>query len=328
MRMATSYRRPLTIGLINNMPDQAVKATERQFEALLSAAAGTVDVRLRLFALGRVARSEAALDYMRPKYEPARMLFAGGVDCLIVTGAQPRAAHVRNEPFWGELAEVIDWAKENTLSAIFSCLAVHAAVLHLDRIERRRLSGKLVGVFSFTSQGGHPLVGGRGTSRLVPHSRYNDLSAEDLELAGYDILSDSPAHGVDAFTKSFDSQFLFLQGHPEYDADSLAREYRRDLRRFVLRESKDLPALPRAYFPSAAEDELRRMEQQASLGADRLSLEAVDRVEFLAPKRPSWRSSAVALYRNWIDATATRAGSCRNAVEAKASAAVASLPPA
>ena len=184
-----------------------------------------------------------------------------------------------------ELVEVIDWAKTNTLSTIFSCLAAHAAVLHLDQIERRRLSGKLVGVFSFTSQG-HPLVGARRTTRLVPHSRYNDLSAEDLELAGYDILSDSPAHGVDAFTKSFDSQFLFLQGHPEYEADSLAREYRRDLRRFILKESQNLPAPPLTYFPSAAEDELRRIEEQASLSADRLSLEAVDRVESLAPKRP------------------------------------------
>jgi homoserine O-succinyltransferase/O-acetyltransferase len=317
MGMAANYRRSLTIGLINNMPDQAVKATERQFEALLSAAAGTVDVRLRLFALGRVARSQAALDYMRPKYEPARMLVAGGVDCLIVTGAQPSAAHVRNEPFWEELAEVIDWAKENTLSAIFSCLAAHAAVLHLDRIERRRLSGKLVGVFPFASQGGHPLVGARGTNRLVPHSRYNDLSAEDLELAGYKILSESPAHGVDAFTKSFVSQFLFLQGHPEYDADSLAREYRRDLRRFVLREITDLPVMPRAYFPSAAENELRRMQEHAAPGADRLSLEAVDRLEILAPKRRSWRSAAVALYRSWIDAIATRARSRRNAEEAK-----------
>jgi homoserine O-succinyltransferase len=325
--MAANYLRPLTIGLINNMPDQAVKATERQFEALLSAAAGTVDVRLRLFALGRVARSEAALDYMRPKYEPARMLIAGGVDCLIVTGAQPSAAHVRNEPFWEELAEVIDWAKENTLSAIFSCLAAHAAVLHLDRIERRRLSGKLVGVFSFASQGGHPLVGARGTNRLVPHSRYNDLLAADLELAGYDVLSESPAYGVDAFTKSFVSQFLFLQGHPEYDADSLAREYRRDLRRFVLRESTDLPVRPRAYFPSAAESELRRMEQHASLGADRLSLEAVDRVEVLAPKKRSWRSAAVDLYGNWIDAIATRARSRRNAEDAETGT-VAPLPSA
>ena len=153
MRKATNFCRSLTIGLINNMPDQAVRATERQFAVLIDAAAGTVDVRLRLFALGRVARSEAAMDYMRPKYEPARALVAGGVDCLIVTGAQPSAASVRNEPFWEELVEVIDWAKTNTLSAIFSCLAAHAAVLHLDQIERRRLSGKLVGVFSFISQG-------------------------------------------------------------------------------------------------------------------------------------------------------------------------------
>ncbi len=301
------------------MPDQAVRATERQFGTLTNAAAGVVDVRLRLFALERVARSQAAHDYMKTKYEPMSALMEGGVDCLIVTGAQPSAPHVRNEPFWEELAEVIEWAKDNTFSAIFSCLAAHAAVFYLDGIERRRLSGKQVGVFSFSSQG-DPLVGERGTVRLVPHSRYNDLPGADLELAGYDILSDSPVHGVDAFTKSFESQFLFLQGHPEYDADSLAREYRRDLRRFVLRESPDLPARPWAYFPAAAEDELRRMEGQVRLGADCLSLGAIDRIEFLAPQRPRWRSAAVALYRNWIAETAARAGSGRTGEETKAAA--------
>jgi len=328
MRTSTNSHLPLTIGLINNMPDQAVKATERQFGTLIRAAAGAVNIRVRLFAFERVARSEAALHYMKSRYQPARALIAGGVDCLIVTGAQPSAAHVRNEPFWEELAEVIDWAKQNTFSAMFSCLAAHAAVFHLDGIERRRLSAKLAGVFAFANHGGHPIAGARGTTRLVPHSRYNGLSAEDLELAGYDILSDSPIHGVDSFTKSYDSQFLFLQGHPEYDADTLAREYRRDLRRFVLRVSEDVPTRPCAYFPAAAEGELRRMERQARLRPERLSFEAIDRLEFLAPKQRSWRSAAVSLYSNWVMATAARANSCRRAENTKAAATVAAFPPA
>jgi hypothetical protein len=62
----------------------------------------------------------------------------------IVTGAEPRAARLTDEPYWTALTQVMDWARENTISSVYSCLAVHAAVLHMDGVERHKLLGVMV----------------------------------------------------------------------------------------------------------------------------------------------------------------------------------------
>ena len=51
----------LTIALVNNMPDSALKATERQFMRLVQGAAGKRRIRFRCFALPSVARSRKAM---------------------------------------------------------------------------------------------------------------------------------------------------------------------------------------------------------------------------------------------------------------------------
>ena len=82
----------LFVGLVNNMPDAALRATERQFSRLLQAAAGAIDVRLRLYALPEVPRSAQARAAMAARYRDADEIFSDGVDALIVTGAEPVAA--------------------------------------------------------------------------------------------------------------------------------------------------------------------------------------------------------------------------------------------
>ena len=96
--------------------------------------------------------------------------------------------------------------------------------------------------------------------RPVPHSRYNGLLRSELEQAGYAILTSSPGCGVDSFVKCFGSQFVFLQGHPEYDANSLAREYRRDIDLSLRGESDRIPARPTGYFGPEAEAKLNAMD--------------------------------------------------------------------
>lgn len=129
----------LTIGLINNMPDPALKATERQFMKLLQAAAGPRRIRFHCFSLPSVKRSPEAKWHVESEYSDLTELRRHSFDGLIVTGAEPVAPELDQEPYWRDLTELIDWAKLNTRSAIWSCLAAHAAVLHLDHIERRRL---------------------------------------------------------------------------------------------------------------------------------------------------------------------------------------------
>lgn len=155
-------RRRIEIGLINNMGDRALRATERQFAALVAGAANNFDLRLRIFALKETPRSPSAREYIAARYEPASAILRAELHALIFTGAQPLADRLDHEPYWDELVELIDWAKANTASTILSCLAAHTAVLHLDGVKRRRLPEKRTGVFAFTAKRTHPLVGQKG----------------------------------------------------------------------------------------------------------------------------------------------------------------------
>jgi homoserine O-succinyltransferase/O-acetyltransferase len=286
------------------MGDEALKVTERQFAGLLGMCAGDVDVQLRLFGLKRTPRSPAALEYIGARYEPASAIIDSKLDALIITGAQPRADRLSEEPYWEELIDLIDWAKESTASTILSCLAAHAAVLHLDGVERWPLPEKCAGVFSFAVEQDHPFVGERGLARLAPHSRHNGLSRSELERAGYCVLTSSPVQGVDTFTKSFGSQFVFLQGHPEYDANSLAREYRRDLARYLRGETDAEPVAPKGYFAPEAEAQLRGLERPAREDPRRPPIEILSQIEGWAPLQADWRGDALRFFRGWLETIA------------------------
>src|SRR5436309_13304066 len=76
----------LTIGLINNMPDPALQATERQFVALLGAAADGLGVRLRPYALPEVPRTEWGREYVTRFHAALGALWSSRLECLSVTG--------------------------------------------------------------------------------------------------------------------------------------------------------------------------------------------------------------------------------------------------
>ena len=253
----------LTIGLINNMPDGALKATERQFMRLLQAAAGERRVRLLCFSLPSVKRSAAAQIHIDRDYADIARLDRLPIDALIVTGAEPIAVRLSDEPFWHELTGIIDWAAINTRSTIFSCLAAHAAVEHLDRIERQRLPAKCSGVFDCVKATDDWLTRGLPAAVRISHSRYNELRESDLVAGGYEVLTRSREAGVDIFSCALKSRFIFFQGHPEYDANSLQREYMRDLARFLNGERDEYPAIPTLYFDEPTETQLRKFERRA-----------------------------------------------------------------
>ncbi len=240
--------RCLHIGLVNNMPDAALEATERQFRTLLDEAADGIAVRLSFFALPEVPRSERAGRRIAGSYLPVSELWESRLDGLIVTGAEPVAANLQDEPYWPSLARLIDWAEYNTYSSIWSCLAAHAAVLHIDGIGRRRLTDKLFGVFECANVAEHPLTAGIPNRFRLPHSRWNDLPGDALAACGYRILTRFNDGRVDTFVKQRKNLFVFFQGHPEYEAASLLLEYRRDFRRFLNRERDAYPAMPQGYF--------------------------------------------------------------------------------
>jgi homoserine O-succinyltransferase/O-acetyltransferase len=192
----------LTIGLINNMPDSALQATERQFMRLLKAAAGNNRIRLHCFSLPSVARSGLARQHVESEYRDIDELARLHVDGMIVTGAEPVAEALQHEPYWKDLAALVDWAKLNTRSTIWSCLAAHAAVKHLDGVARHRLDGKCSGVYDCTSIGYDWLTNGAPMTLRIAHSRHNSLKESELVTRGYQILTRSETAGVDIFASS------------------------------------------------------------------------------------------------------------------------------
>ncbi len=236
--------RCLEIGLINNMPDPALRATEHHFIRLLDSVADGVAVRLLFYALPDVPRSAAGRDHISSFYSNIDNLWNRSLDGVIMTGCEPHAPNLQDEPYWPSMTRVIDWAEHNTASAIWSCLAAHAAVLHRDSIARRRLSEKRFGVFPCNRLAEHPLMAGVDSRIAMPHSRWNDLPEEELTARGYRVLTRGEHAGVDMFVKQSKSLFVFFQGHPEYDADTLLHEYHRDLKRYQQRENDKHPEMP------------------------------------------------------------------------------------
>ena len=298
---------PLTIGLINNMPDAAVAATEAQFRALLDRAAGGRPIILKLFSLPGVPRSEAARTAMATRYLSTNLLSVNPVDALIVTGAEPLAAELRDEPFWAQMAALTDWAERHTVSTVFSCLAAHAAVLHLDGVRRQPLVAKCSGVFAMQASE-HPLTRGHAGPLLTPHSRWNALNETHLARRGYTLLTRSDEIGADAFIRDRDSLFLFLQGHPEYEAYTLMLEYRRDVRRFLIGERAQHPGLPSGYFTPDVAHALRNLAEETALKPQLSALSECASILRTAAPIARWAPATTQLYRNWLDLVAERVG--------------------
>lgn len=303
----------ITIGLVNNMPDSALSATERQFVALLAAAAGTTRVRLRSYALPGVPRSERGREYVRRSCSPVEELWGTPLDAVIVTGTEPRSRDLRDEPYWPSLTQLFAWAEKNTRSAIWSCLAAHAAVLHLDGIERRPLEDKRFGVFE-CAVAADALTAGLPRRIRMPHSRWNELPEERLVAAGYRALTRSPGAGVDAFVRKGPSLFLFFQGHPEYEAETLMLEYRRDVKRFLNGERATYPAMPREYFDDRTSEMLSIVRDRALGGRREEAFHELEMALGRAAPTNRWQPAAVRLYRNWLGhLAAQKAGGAANA---------------
>ena len=298
---------PLAIGLLNLMPDSAFAATEQQFRQLLAEATGQQHIQLDLLTLPAVARSGDVRAYVREHYRDFAEFSDTPLDGLIVTGTEPLQSDLRLEPYWHGLTQVVDWAAENTNSTLFSCLAAHAAVLHLDGIQRQPMKAKLTGVFACPKALQHWTTELLPETLVTPHSRWNGVMEADLLKYRYNVLSRSPEVGVDLFAKNVGSEFIFLQGHPEYAADTLLKEYRRDVRRYLTAERDIYPGLPANVFDSEIAVELENLARQAMRSRDVGLLGSISQVALRQPLVASWQNQSNQFYRNWLQFLAARA---------------------
>jgi homoserine O-succinyltransferase/O-acetyltransferase len=292
----------LDIAFVNNMPDQALAATQAQFHRLLAVGATKPKLRVRNYFLPSVTRSDTARRFLAQSYEEIGALYAHGADAIVVTGAEPRAATLEDEPYWGEFATLVDWARDHTLSALWSCLAAHAAVWRLDGVARQRQLQKISGVYEFAATPEDWTSRGVAARRHTPHSRYNAVPRAALEAKGYTVAAAGEI-GVDLFWRREPSLFVFMQGHPEYDAETLSREYRRDMLRYFNGERAYLPAPPENYF---APETRVALAQLSHVGPSARSKITARLSEILAGAEPCcvWRADAERLYRNWLDEVA------------------------
>lgn len=289
------------VALVNNMPDSALEDTESQFVELLGAAASDVAVELTLFSIPTVPRGESARQRLDQFYfgmgELLNSRFAG----VIITGTEPRCPDLRQEPYWNELTTVMNWAVECSHSAVLSCLAAHAGVLHSDGILRRRLEDKRFGVFAENKCTVHSLTESVTSPVCFPHSRWNDLRADDLIANGYSILTRGDQVGVGLFVKQRkESLFVYFQGHPEYQERTLLKEYRRDVRRFLLKERETYPSLPHGYFDDHTEAVLNAFRAEAVFNRSEEMIVRFPLGSAAVSLRKNWHASSVAIYNRWL----------------------------
>lgn len=293
--------RVLTIGLLNNMPDAALEATERQFALLLNAASGDLPVRLLLFALPGVPRGSSVAAHISRSYSGIEEMKGMPIDALIVTGREPLSPRLQDESYWQSFTQVVDWARDHTISTVWSCLAAHATVLYMDGIERVRSQRKHCGVFDCIQISDHPLIKSAGRKLTMPHSRWNGVEERDLARHGYRVLTRSALAGVDTFVRDVGSLFVFFQGHPEYEANTLLLEYRRDVSRFLRGENSAYPNLPYNYFDSETASILTDLAREARLSPREELLPQIVALLDRANVERSWNSSSISIYQRWLE---------------------------
>lgn len=294
--------RELHIGLLNMMPDAALRATEQQFIRLLGAANQIVQIYVHPFTVPGLARAPETRAYIRAFYEPFEKLRAEGLDGLMISGANVTNPSLDMEGFWDPLREVIAWARENVTSVLCSCLATHALVQLFHGVERRGLLSKRWGVFRHRAVWPeHPLLQSANTRFDVPHSRWNEITSKQLEAAGIQVLVESEEGDFHMGTSPDGIRLVYLQGHPEYDATSLLKEYKREVTRYLAGELERIPPYPENYLPPEAA-RIARTYLEEGIGAREAGREPPTFPEAqIAPMLDNtWTDTGKTIFNNWL----------------------------
>lgn len=239
-RAMTQDIRPLHIIILNLMPTKI--ETETQILRLLSNTPLQVDVEL-LQVKSHVAKN-VSQEHMLKFYKTFDDVKNRKFDGMIVTGAPVEMMPFEEVDYWDELCEIFDWAKTNVYSTYNICWGAQAALYYKYGVPKHILDEKLFGVFKHRPLDlYHPLLRGFSDVYYVPHSRHTETRREDIaEVKDLQILSYSDEAGVHLISDMACRNF-FCTGHSEYDSDTLAKEYFRDLKKGMNIK------MPYNYFP-------------------------------------------------------------------------------
>ena len=293
--------RELHIGLLNMMPDAALASTERQFMRLVGACNRIVQFYVHPFTFDVIPRGEQAAEYLHHHYESFEVIAEQGLDALIITGANPQNSDITAEPFWQPLTMVLDWARHNVTSTLCACLATHATVQYFHGIQRQPLGFKRWGVYPHRVMDRfHPLVRNINTRFDVPHSRWNEMFRSQLDSAGVDTLVASDTAGMHLAVSPDMLRFVYFQGHPEYDRQSLLKEYKREVSRYLLGELREYPPVPERYFEPTVQPIVDDFREQAERHRDPSLLKYFPESELLHHADNTWADTGKAVVNNWL----------------------------
>lgn len=232
--------RPLKIIILNLMPLKVTAETD--LLRLLSNSPLQIEIDFMKMK-GHKPKNTPA-EHMKEFYRNFDDLNDKKYDGLIITGAPVELLSYEEVTYWNEMKEILDWAEHHVYSTLFICWAAQAGLYHYYGIPKYELSRKMFGVFEHThSNLALPILRGFDDRFYIPHSRYTEVRAEDIEkVGGLQIIAQSEEAGV-AMVKAKNGRQLFVTGHSEYSRYTLDKEYRRDL-------AKKLPIhVPRNYYP-------------------------------------------------------------------------------
>lgn len=257
--------RPMRMALLNLMPDKI--ATETQFSRLIGAT--PLQIQMSLIRMSEHRSKNTSASHLEQFYRPFEEVAAEKYDGLIITGAPIETLPYEEVTYWDELTEIFDWIQTNVHSTMAVCWGGMAALYHLHRVPKVVLEEKLFGCFTQRNLAPtSPYLRGLSDEFLVPVSRWTEIPRAEIErVEELTILIDSAESGP-CLVEDAANRLLVNLNHFEYDAETLKREYDRDVA-----AGSDI-AVPACYYPGDDPD---------------------------LPPQNRWKSSAHLLYGNWIN---------------------------
>ncbi len=257
--------RPLKLLILNLMPTKIL--TETQLLRKLS----NTPLQIEIEFLQTISHEHKNADpeHLASFYTSFEEIKHRHFDGMIITGAPVENLDFEAVDYWPELCRIMEWTSHNVHSTLHICWGAQAGLYFHYGIDKFQLPKKMSGIFRHTVlKPQSPFFRGFDDAFNMPHSRYTGVLEKDiLQVPELELMSVSDEAGVFA-VKSEDSRRFFITGHPEYDADTLALEYARDIEKGL-----DVD-VPKNYFPND----------------DPTVLPIV-----------SWRAHAQLLYTNWLN---------------------------
>lgn len=232
--------RPLKIIILNIMPKKI--ETETQLMRLLSNTPLQVDIELLNLA-SHISKNTPE-NHLSNFYTTFENVKSNKYDGMIITGAPVEQLEFEEVDYWEEICSIMEWSKHNVFSTLHICWGAQAGLYYHFGIQKKLLPKKLFGVFEHKIEyNNSQLLKGFDDIFMVPHSRHTTIERSDIESdENLQILASSPDAGVYIAANKNGRQY-FITGHSEYDRNTLAEEYLRDIEKGL---EIDVPC---NYFP-------------------------------------------------------------------------------